>query len=118
MTGDLHPDASAAAELARPTTGGRPAAAGTSATGAADPVQRQLEDLSQAHSAMQKVVEAQARQILALQARVRTHDEDRGSHAAVLIHAHRDAETFYREQLVGSWAETPPKYRPGPRQRR
>jgi DNA primase len=34
------------------------------------------------------------------------HDEDRGSHAAVLIHAHRDAETFYRKQLAGSWAET------------
>ncbi len=72
MTGDLHPDAAAAAELARPRTVGRPAAAGTSASGAVDLVQRQLEDLSAAHAAMQKVVEAQARQIRALQARVRT----------------------------------------------
>lgn len=37
MTGDLHPDAAAAAELARPRTVGRPAAAGTSASGATDP---------------------------------------------------------------------------------
>lgn len=33
------------------------------------------------------------------------HDEDRDSNTAALIHAHRDAETFYRHHLPGTWAQ-------------